>query len=277
VKPARVIRLAVSTVILTLCGCASLKTVTDPLLPSHDRPWITLLAKMPTAEFRGERVHIRGIRDFVYMTDTDFVPRYSEAIYSLDEIEGVDFIVAPFRDTPSLAHTMLSFRFNDGRVLTVSAEARLELGEKYHPLAGALHQYELMYVLGTERDLITLRTEHRDVDVYLYPVKTKSAQARQLLLSVLHRVNKLSEEPEFYDTLTNNCTTNIVSHVNELSPGRVPLNWRYLLPGYSDQLAYDLGLIDTSLPFTAAREMALVNDRVDPKLSSRDFSTALRR
>jgi hypothetical protein len=234
------------------------------------------LAGLPSAEFRDDQVFIHGVRDFIYLGEDQFVERYHDDTFDLGDVVGVDFVMVPFAETPTLAHTMLSFRFGDGRVLGVSAEARLEQDEKYHPVPGAVHKYELMYVLATERDLVTLRTEHRNSDVYIYPIRVTPEQSKQLLVDVLHRVNKLSAEPEFYDTVTNNCTTNIVRHVNRLSPGRIPLNWRVLLPGYSDQLAYALGLLDTELPYEEAKRLARVNDRVNPNLSVNAFSAALR-
>ena len=260
----------------TLTSCSRFYSLTDPLVPSLSRDWQPLLAGLPSAEFRDDQVFIHGVRDFIYLGEDQFVERYHDDTFDLGDVVGVDFVMVPFAETPTLAHTMLSFRFGDGRVLGVSAEARLEQDEKYHPVPGAVHKYELMYVLATERDLVTLRTEHRNSDVYIYPIRVTPEQSKQLLVDVLHRVNKLSAEPEFYDTVTNNCTTNIVRHVNRLSPGRIPLNWRVLLPGYSDQLAYALGLLDTELPYEEAKRLARVNDRVNPNLSVNAFSAALR-
>ena len=267
---------ALTMIVAMSAGCTGLRQVTAPLLPSLDRDWQRPMARLATAEFQDGRVRIHGIRDFTYITGDEYIENYHVASYLLDDVVGVDFVMASFAKETSLAHTMLSFHFRDGRVLSVSAEARLEKGERYHPLPGSVHQFELMYVVATERDVVTLRTKHRNTDVYIYPMRVSSEETKALLISVLHRVNKLASEPEFYDTLTNNCTTNIIRHVNNLSPGRIPLNWRVLFPGYSDKLAYELGLIDTNLPFAAAKKAARVNDRVQPHLSSTAFSAALR-
>ena len=53
---------------------------------------------------------------------------------------------------------------------------------------------------------------------------------RRMLESYLRRSNKLSIEPEWYNTITNTCTTNIVAHVNEVYPGRVPWGYPYCYP-----------------------------------------------
>jgi hypothetical protein len=177
---------------------------------------------------------------------------------------------------PALAHTMLSFGFAGDEYVAVSAEIRKEVGESYDPLKGLLGQYELMYVVGDERDLIALRSNYREDDVYLYRTKATPEQAKALFLDVFQRVNKLKNEPEFYHTVTNNCTTNIAQHVNHLSPSRVPMGLRLLLSGKSDRLAYDLGLIDTTQPFEVAKQQARITEVARANGERADFSQQIR-
>ncbi len=269
-------------------GCATVRPETAPdvplnqlvepfkLAPSNHRDWEPSLAVLPKAEFDGDRVTVRNIRRFTYLGEHDYVLNYYDKTFRLDDLERVDFLVVPFKNLPSLAHTMLSFGLRDGQHLVVSVEVRLEQGQKYSPLLGALHQYEITYVVGHERDLILLRTEHRDVDVFLYPTRARPEQVRDLFVDVMQRVNKLEQSPEFYDTLTNNCTTNIVQHINRLHPGRIPFDVRWILPGYSDRLAYDLGLLDTDLPFEEARRRARINDVAARYRDDPDFSVRIR-
>ncbi|MBP86254.1 MAG: hypothetical protein CMJ64_06005 [Planctomycetaceae bacterium] len=286
-------RLATACLVLTLSGCHSLwpgkslstlaptpplgHTPAKALLPTHDREWSPDLATLPRVEWSGDRAIVRNIRDCVYESDDDYVISYYDKQFDLSKIQTVDFIVVPFKEAPSLAHTMLSFGFEGGDYVTVSAEARLEKHEKYNPLAGALRQYELMYVVAAERDAILRRTRHRGVDVYLYRTVATPEQARSLFADIMERVNRLGENPEFYDTLRNNCTTNIVTHLNSLRPGRVPLDLRILLPGFSDGLAYELGLIDTTLPFAETQRRARVTDLANRNADASDFSTQIRR
>ncbi len=101
-----------------------------------------------------------------------------------------------------------------------------------------------MYLVGRRRTrLIPLRTEVRDVEVFLYQGNAEPDQVQDLLVDMLQRLNKLAKEPEYYDTLTNNCYTNIVDHINRLRPGTIRLDPRVWLPGHSDRLAYGLGLL----------------------------------
>jgi hypothetical protein len=111
----------------------------------------------------------------------------------------------------------------------------------------------------------------------VYPIKTTPEKARALFLDMLARTNKLRQQPEFYNSLINTCTTNIVQHVDKITPNRVPLfNLQILLPANSDKLAYDLGLIDTTLPFAQARTRYFINDRAEKYADDPNFSVKIR-
>ncbi|GIW94835.1 MAG: hypothetical protein KatS3mg110_2876 [Pirellulaceae bacterium] len=245
--------------------------------PSHNRHWQPALAVLPWAEIDHDTVRIHNIRNCYWFDEQSYVPRYYDRKFRLEDLRTVDFIVVPFREAPSLAHTMLSFGFADGTHLGVSVEARLEVGENYSPWRGALNQYELIYVVADEKDLILLRTEHRKVDVYLYRTKVQPEQVRQLFVDIMQRVNKLYDHPEFYHTLYNNCTTNIVQHVNRIRPGRIPVSWEMLLTGHSDRLAFELGLIEGGSSFEETRRSARINEVAHRYRDRPDFSQQIRR
>jgi hypothetical protein len=275
--------LAISLHAVLLFGCRSSPTsyenafteiLPTSAAPSNDRDWIVEHRILPWAEMEGSQITVHNIRDAEFFTYRDCIVDYYDKRFSLGDVKNVDFLVVPFNEHRALAHTMLSFGFSDGDRLGVSVEVRLEKGEEYHPLNGLLGQFELIYVLASERDLIRVRTEHRKCDVYAYRGNATPEQCQTLLVDILRRVNKLREQPELYDTLTNNCTTNIVQHINRLAPGKIPQDYRVLLPGFSDHLAYELKLIDTSLPFEETKRRARVNDlalkyRDDPNFSAR--------
>ena len=144
-------------------------------------------------------------------------------------------------------------------------------------LGGLLHRYEVMYVIGSEEDLIGLRAAHGDAAVLLYPIRATREATRALLVQMLERANALRESPEYYNTLINNCTTNILNHVNSVAPDDpVPYGPRVLLPGYSDQLAYDRGLIDTDLGIEQARERFRINERAKVHAGDPGFSMRIR-
>ena len=246
----------------------------DKRVPSNDRDWIPELKVLATAEIDGDKVRIHNVRNAEFFSYRDCIVDYYDKTYDLAKIKSVDFIMIPFNDNRAIAHTLLSFGFEGGDYVGVSAEVRLEKGEVYDATIGLFHQFELMYVVADERDLLPVRAEYRNVDVLLYRTTATPEQARKLFVDVLKRVNQLHDHPEFYDTLSNNCTTNIVRHINAIAPEKIPYDYRVLLPGYADNLAYELGLIDNSRPFADVRRSARINDLIlrykdDPHFSQR--------
>jgi hypothetical protein len=186
------------------------------------------------------------------------------------------FVVEPFSGFKGPAHTFVTFGFDDGQYVAISVEIRKEVGESFSPWRGATRGYELTYVVGDERDLIGLRANFRHDSVYLYRTTATRPKARQLFVSMLERADKLAAEPEFYNTLTSTCTTNIVRHVNEISPKRVPFSFKTLLPAYADQLAYQVGLLDTTVAFDTLRARAKINARAAAYADSAGFSRLIR-
>lgn len=245
--------------------------------PSNHRDWTPDQAVLPLVEFQGNRMTVRNIRNCDYRTADDYDVHHYDKTFDLDRLTSVDFIVVPFNDIPGIAHTMLSFGFEDEDYLGISVEIRKEQGESYSPIKGFMQQYELMYVLADERDLILKQSLHYLCDVYVYRSSATPQQCRELLFDVAARVNKLYDEPEFYHTLTNNCTTNLRNHVNRLAPDRVPYDYRVLLPAHSDRLAFDLGLLERRGSFEETRRDAKVNFQAYLHESSPEFSQHIRR
>jgi hypothetical protein len=244
--------------------------------PSNERAWSPDQAVLPYAEFRGPLVDVHRIRDFRYISETQFTPGWYDKTFDLRRLESVWFFVEPFGSFGGAAHTFVSFGFGGDDYVAISVEIRKERGESFSPIGGLLRRYELMYVVGDERDLVALRTNFRRDTVYAYPIRTTRERMRRMFVDMLARANELRAHPEFYNTLTNTCTTNLVRHVNVIAPGRIPFRAAVLFPGYSDRLAYDLGLIDTDLPFDAARARFAINARAQRFAGAPDFSRRIR-
>jgi hypothetical protein len=253
-----------------------LATAWTGVRPRTDRAWSPDMARMPAARFAGDSVHVSNVRHATYTSTDSFTVAWEDRSYDLRRLESVWYMVEPFSGMKGPAHTLVSFGFEGDDYLAISVELRREPGEHFSPLKGILKQYELMYVVGDERDLLKLRSNYRHDDVYLYPVRATPEQRRTLFVSMLERANRLRERPEFYNTLTNTCTTNIVRHVNQIAPRKVPFSYKVLLPGYSDRLAYDLGLLDTDLPFEEARARYRINERALRYADSAGFSRLIR-
>lgn len=247
-----------------------------PIRPSNDREWTPDQRVLPSARFDGDRVTIRNIRNIEYRSTSDYVVRHYDRTVDLAALESVWFLVEPFEGLQGPAHTLVSFGFGGDTFVAISVEIRKEAGEAFSPLLGLLKRYELMYVVADERDVIKLRSNYRRDTVYLYPVKTTPENRRRMFVEMLSRANSLLDRPEFYNTLTNTCTTNIVRHVNTIAPRRVPLSYKVLLPAYADELAYDLGLIDTDLTLEQARQRFRINERAERFADDPEFSRRIR-
>lgn len=263
---------------LGLLGCQG---VAKLAAPSNTRNWSPDQAVLPYVEFHGEEVTVHNVRYCRYFGEETYVVEHEDREYDLNDLRGVDFFMVPFDNMPAIAHTMLSFEFRPpgGPTdrLAVSVEVRKEQGETYAAWKGSARQYELMYVLADERDVVGVRTNHRGENVYLYHTTATPEQARRLLVDVLGRTNELASRPEFYNTFSNNCTTNIARHINRISPNRIHYDYRLLLPGYSDKLAYDEGLIERHGTFEETKARAYVTPKAHLIAEREDFSALIRR
>lgn len=255
--------------VVVLAATVFLKT------PRHDRNWKVEHAILPKTEFTSDTVTIKNVRSFSYGPDGGVIEAsYYDGTYDLSKLTGVWYGISHFYGF-GLAHTFLSFGFEDGKFLTISVEARQEVGETYHPIDGLMGEYELIYVIGDERDIIGLRSHIREEAVYLYEVRVSNNVAREVLVELLAVVNEIYERPRFYNTLTDNCTSSLMRHARRLSFWNRNFNYKLLLPGYSDELAYDLGIIANDQPLQQVRAQA----RVDPNstaIEDPNFSRLIR-
>jgi len=242
--------------------------------PSHDRNWRPEVAVMPRATIDGDRVHLTGVRNFDYRSRNDFTVRYEERDVHLSHLTGIDFYVSYFTEGP-VGHTFLSFIFDDAPPLSISIETRPEVGEGFAPVASLFKQFELIYVVGSERDLVGVRTNHRGEPVYLYRLNSSADDARRLLLIYLARINELADRPEFYHLLTNSCTINIVRYANAAGrQGRFDI--RHLLNGLIDSYLYHSGRLNADLPFDELRRRSLINEAAQAADGAPDFSERIR-
>ena len=242
--------------------------------PSHHRPWRPEVAVMPRASIDGDRVRITGVRNFDYRSRNDFTVHYEEREVQLSHLTGLDFFVSYWSEGP-VAHTFVSFIFDNAPPLSISIETRPEEGEGFDPLASLFKQFELIYVVGDERDLVRVRTNYREETVYLYRLNSPVENVRKLLLVYLERINELADRPEFYHLLTNSCTINIIRYAN--AAGRTgQFNIRHLLNGLIDSYLYHSGRVDTTLPFEELRRRSLINDVAQVADDAPDFSDRIR-
>ena len=242
--------------------------------PSHDREWRQDVAVMPRATVDGDRVLITGVRNFDYRSRDDFTARYEEREVSLSHLTGLDFFISYWMPGP-VGHTFLSFTFDNAPPLNISIETRPEVHEGFDPLASLFKKYELIYVVGEERDIVGVRTNFRGEDVYVYRLRVPAEVARNLLLVYLERINELADRPEFYHLLSNSCTINIVRYANLVGRSG-DFDFRHYLNGWVDRYFYDTRLLSTEFPFAELRRRSRVNPAVQASEDVVEFAQHIR-
>jgi len=243
--------------------------------PSHDRPWRPEVAVMPRAIVDGDRVRIMGVRNFDYRSVDDFTARYEEREVQLSHLTAIDFFVSYWVADLPIGHTFLSFIFDNAPPLSISIETRPEVGEGFDPLGSIFKQFELIYVVGDEQDIVRVRTNYRKEAVYLYRLASPPDKERRLFLVYMERINELADRPEFYHLLSNSCTINIIRYLN--AAGRHgPLDIRHILNGLVDNYLYYADWLNTTLPFAEMRRRSLINETAQAADDAPDFSQRVR-
>jgi len=245
--------------------------------PSNARDWQADVAVLPYATIDGDMVTMHNIRNFDYRSETDYTPAYYDKRFALRDLEAAD-VVAVYWMGPAIAHIFLSFAFAGGDHLAISIETRKEKGESYSTLRGLFRQYELYYVVADERDVIRLRTNYRrdpPEDVRVYRVRAPAENVQRVFLDYVKQINSLTTRPEFYNTLTTNCTTNAWLHTM-VNAEHLPFSWKILASGYVPQYLYEAGRLDTGVPFSALERSARVNERAMAADTAVDFSQRIR-
>jgi len=240
---------------------------------SNDKNWAADVAHDITGVIDGDRLSAGNVRNFSWRTETDYTERWEQRTYDLSELRSLDLFLVYWMG-PSIAHTIMSFGFEDGRYLDFSIELRRTQNDQYSALAGFFKTHELVYIGADERDLMTLRRV-RNEQIQLYRLRTPPERARALLVEYIMQANDLAARPRFYNTLTTNCTTTIFNMMRAVTSS-IPFDWRIILTGYLPSYLYEHGAVDTHIPLEQLRQRADVAGRVETGLSEVEFSSRLR-
>lgn len=227
--------------------------------PVNQANWQAQFQVLPNISMDGDLVTIKNVRDFRYSDDGEIAQvRYLDQDYKLSEFKQAWFGLSHF-SANGLAHAFMSFEFSGDRFLAVSIEARLEKKQAYSPIKGLFRTYTKTIVLATEQDVIGLRSHIRGEPVYLYKLDVPELYTKPLFLNFLREAQVLTKQPTFYNTLIDNCMTGLLAQSDQFRNISSWLDYRIMLPGYSDEIAYDLGFIDNSESLENVRDKALVN------------------
>jgi len=242
------------------------------LKPSNDRAWQPDVAQTAWAEIDGDHVTIHNVRNCDYRTEGDYTPHWETRSYDLSQIRGMDIFLT-YWGSPWIAHPIVSFQFGDNDYIAMSIETRKEVGEQYSAIRGFFRYYELIYTVSDERDVVRLRTNYRKgEETYLFHTRATPEHARATFLNYLKKINRIRNRPEWYNALTNNCTTNIATLA-----GEPQLDWRVLLNGRADQMLFERGDLATgNLPFAQLKQQAHINAAARAANDAPDFSRRIR-
>jgi hypothetical protein len=243
--------------------------------PSTDRVFRPEVAVMPRAIINGDFVKLVGVRNFGYHGSRDnFTVRYEDREVCLTNLVAVDLYVS-YWGPSIIGHTFVSFCFDNAAPVCISIEAKPELDKTFSYIATMFKQYQLIYVVGDERDVVRVRTDYRGEQVYMYHIRIPREKARALFMVYLERINQLADHPEFYHLLSNSCTINIIRYANRV--GRQGgLDYRHVLNGLIDRYLYARGYVDTSLPFAELRQLSNINETAQRSGDAEDFSERIR-
>lgn len=242
--------------------------------PSNDRNWSPEVARLPRFTATGSQLTIHNVRNFDYRSEKDYTEHWETRSYDLDKLSGVDLFISNW-GPKLIVHTIASWKFADGRTLAISIETRKERGESYSAVRGFFRQYEIYYVVADERDVIRLRTNYRGERVFLYRLRIGKQGAKAILLDYLKEINRLAEQPRWYNALTQNCTTTIRHHALHVGEGN-PWDWRILVNGYIDELGYERGMFNTSMPFSELKARSEITEKAKSADADAEFAARIR-
>jgi hypothetical protein len=244
--------------------------------PSNERQWVPEVRETPWGEINGDTVTIHNVRNFSYRTESDFDPVYETRTFNIQELTEVDILVA-YWGSKAIGHVMVSFGFNNREFIAFSIETRKEIGEEYSAIKGFFRNYEITYVVADERDVIGVRASHRVPEEQVHVLRTRMAleNGRKLFLHYVQKTNQLREQPSFYNTLTTNCTTQVLGLVQALG-GVADYTWKILLSGYVPEYLYETETLMPGMSLEEIMSKSLVNERAKQFAGDPEFSVRIR-
>jgi hypothetical protein len=246
------------------------------VIPDPNRDWAPYHSVKSRIELKGDKIYVKNVRNFIWRSSTDFTPGFYEREYDLNALNSMYYVVVPLAGIDAVAHVFVSFGFSDGKHVSISVEGRREVNRPYQVIPSIFRQFQLIYAVGDERDLIGLRGAVWKHPVRFYPARATPQAIRAIFVDMMERAHSLEEHPEFYNLFTNNCMNNLSHHLRRLGGRSVPSDLSLLLTGLSDRVAYRYGFIDTDLPFPVAREVFRIDEWMQTIALDETFSARLR-
>lgn len=242
--------------------------------PRADRDWATDVAKGVTARVDDTHVTLGNLRDFDWQSADTATERWITQDYDLGLLDSVDMMTSVWGD-PDIAHLLVSFGFTDGKRVVFSVEIRREEGENFSEIGGFFRQFELVLIGATERDIVKLRTDYRGEEVRVFPVDLTADQRRAMFMSYVGLAQDLERKPQFYNTISANCTTVVYGLARNLKSD-LPLRKSLILSGRLPQYLDELGVLGGDGTLSERHDAALLPGPAERETSDLPYSQAIR-
>lgn len=233
---------------------------------------------LPFVVFGDSTVTIKNYRDASYPVDAEPIIRWRDETFDPSELTNMWVYFSYFAKVNGVAHTEVGFEFADGRVAVASFEVRTLVGEHYGIFKGMGRNFEMSLRWVSERDTLTHRFRAFRKGRYrthMFEGDVTHGAMVNLFDAFLRRTNELHDEPEWYNTINNTCSTSMINTVNDALPGQLRRTPRTFLPGMLPKLWARKGVIKYSGDFNEAFEEARINERALAIGDVPDFSARL--
>lgn len=258
----KVFRFVYIVIIAIALGVMLILVVTLFRTPRLDRAWEENSRILPSVTVGTSTVEVKNMRDWRYGRGTVISKNYKDETFDLSKIEKAYLLFNPFGEWEGVAHSFFVFEFSDGKSVSVSIEARREEGETYNVVKGILNEYEMWYAFGSPEDFMGARAIYSDEELYKYPLDISTTTMRGLFVDLSNTAHRLESKPEFYNTVTSNCTNLLADAANRVNPGSVPWSFARIFTGYADDELYKLKLIPHDKPFEEVYKESRVDELV---------------
>ncbi|WP_291728520.1 DUF4105 domain-containing protein [Leisingera sp. F5] len=244
------------------------------LTPPDARNWAPDVARQVTGRVEGDTLTLTDVRNFDWQTPEDFSESWETRSYDLTTLGTVDLFMSYWAG-PQMAHMIVSFGFENGDHIAWSVEVRRQLGGGFSPIADLFKSNTLVILAADERDVVGTRTNARGENVQLFRIDVSAETARTLLMQYVDAANSLAARPQWYNSLTTNCTTVVMTMIRAFAD-EVPLDWRVLANGYLPDYAWEQGVLDQARTVKELRALGSITAIAQAHGVTPDYSQVIR-